>query len=270
MGEAVIEARKISATIASTKILHELSFTIERGKIVSLIGANGAGKTTLIRTLAGLLPLNSGTLTLAGKASVDWSRKTLARRLSYVPQADGRDLPFTVREFVTMGRYPHLSPFSGISTDDEASVTATLSEIGMSAFATRQMDSLSGGERQKVYLAAALAQGADILLLDEPTTFLDPYHTQDILHILRRINRERGVTIIAVTHDINTAILHSERVIALRKGRLIFDDAAERLTGGGHLEEIFSRPFSRLQMNHPTRTTCEIIAPDMPSESPSS
>ncbi len=163
--------------------------------------------------------------------------------MSYVPQADGRTLPFTVQEFVMMGRYPYLSPFSSVTRDDEEAVRQALVLTGTDEFAERTLATLSGGERQKVFIAAALAQGARILLLDEPTTFLDYRHQCEIQGILRRVNRERRSTIVAVTHDINIAVLWSERVLALKGGGVAYWGSAEGIMSNAILEDLYGMRF---------------------------
>ena len=182
-------------------------------------------------------------------------------KIGYVPQSDGRHAPFTVREFVLMGRYPYLSPFSPPSPSDKAAVREAMEVTGTSEFSERFLGTLSGGERQKVYIAAALAQEAQVLLLDEPTTFLDPKHESDIYRLLAGINRERGVTIVSVTHDINSAVLTSRTVLALKGGMVAFCGPAEEFMDEEVLRNIYEKSFSL--MNHPQygRT---IIAPEVP------
>jgi len=175
-----------------------------------------------------------------------------------VPQADGRVFPFTVEQFVLMGRYPYLSPFSTIGPDDRKALGEAMDLTGIREFADRRLDTLSGGERQKVYLAAALAQGADVLLLDEPTTFLDYRHQAEIRRLLARARRQSGVTIVAVTHDVNLAALESDRIVALRDGSVVFTGTPREVMQPDVLGRIYGT--SLLLMDHP-RTGLPIIVP---------
>jgi iron complex transport system ATP-binding protein len=148
-----------------------------------------------------------------------------------------------VFEFVLMGRYPHLSPFTSVSAEDKRVAQECLTLSGVEPFADRLVHTLSGGERQGVFIAAALAQGARILLLDEPTTFLDYRHQVAVQGLLRRLNREQRLTIAAVTHDVTAAVWSSTRVLALKEGRLVFDGSPERLESERVLETVYDTPI---------------------------
>jgi iron complex transport system ATP-binding protein len=163
-----------------------------------------------------------------------------------VPQADARYLPFRVREFVLMGRYPHLSPFSSVTEADARAAEDAMRRTDTVAFADRAMDTLSGGERQRVFIAAALAQGAQILLLDEPATFLDYRHQVDVLGLLRRLNREESVTMLYVTHDVNSAARYSDHAIALNAGRVQFHGTPAELLREGVIEAVYDAAFERI------------------------
>ena len=212
-------------------------------------------KNCLNRILSG----GQGSIRIKGKPLELYSQKELARAVSYVPQADGRQLPFTTEEFVTMGRYPYLSPFSSVSCEDRKLVRRVMELTATDSLAERTLDSLSGGERQKVFIAAAVAQGAEIVLLDEPTTFLDYRHQVEIRRLLKELNRDHGATIIAVTHDLNSAVFSGNRVLALKAGEILFDGEATELIQSQLLESIYDTSFSL--MNHP-RTGRPFIAPE--------
>ncbi len=240
---ALIEIEELSLCLEQAPILHDISLTIKAGEYISIIGQNGAGKSTLIKCLAKIHTDWRGAIRLRGEALGAIPSRQAARYVSYVPQADARPLPFTVEEFVTMGRYPHLSPFSSVRREDLEIIDEALRQTRVEPFRHRQMNTLSGGERQKVFIAAAIAQGADIILLDEPTTFLDYRHQSEILHLLGRHNRERSATIVAVYHDLNSAVAWSDRVVALQAGRLVFADRPEGLFRPRVLESIFEVDF---------------------------
>ena len=243
MTEPALQLRGYSFSLGGREILRDLSFSIARGERVAVIGPNGAGKTTLLKCLNRILKGGRGEIRIAGIRLDSFRQFELARRLAYVPQADGRSAPYTVREVVEMARYPHLGPLAPVRAEDVAAVDRALSETGMAALAERPLQTLSGGECQKALLAAALAQESEILLLDEPTAFLDPSQQSDILGVLDRVHRERASTILSVTHDLNEALAHSERVIALREGSLVFDGPALALAEGDHLQRVYQHPF---------------------------
>ena len=261
MDNTIIEIVNFSFYIDDKEILKNISFTVGEGEYISIVGPNGAGKTTLIKSLARIYNGGDGDIRIAGKPVGRYRQKELAQLVSYVPQADGRIFPFTVYEFVMMGRYPYLSPFSSPDEEDEHAVHDALDITDTSAFSERLLGTLSGGERQKVFIAAALAQGAKILLLDEPTTFLDPRHEADVYRLLARANRERSVTIVSVTHDFNNAVMTSQRVLALKDGAVAFWGRAEELMNNEVLQRIYEKSF--LFVKHP-RTGKNIVAPEAP------
>jgi iron complex transport system ATP-binding protein len=162
-----------------------------------------------------------------------------------------------------MGRYPYLNPFSTVGTEDREAVHAVMDQTGTSELAHRLLNTLSGGERQKVYIAAALAQGADVLLLDEPTTFLDYRHQAEVRDLLARANRHSGVTVVAVTHDVNRAVLDSDRIVALREGSVVFSGSPEEIMRPEVLDGIYGT--SLLLAEHPS-SPIPVIVPRVPRE----
>ncbi len=258
-GEPIIEVRDFSYAIGGKRILDRVTLDVRRGEYLSVIGPNGAGKTTLLKCMDRILSGGTGSVSIGGRPLAEHSQKALARIVAYVPQADGRYAPFTVREFVTMGRYPHLSPFTSIGSTDRAAVDRALEMTDTARFADRRHSSLSGGEAQKVHIAAALAQEAEVLLLDEPTTFLDPHHQEEIGAILARVNRASGTTIVAVTHDVNRAALSSTRIVALKAGRIVYAGSPRGVMTGDVLAALYDKTF--LFASHP-RTGTPMIVPD--------
>jgi len=239
----ILEADRVTVCFGRKEVLHEVSARVRTGSHVAIIGPNGAGKSTLLKALEGLLPTAAGEVRLNGRPLSSWSRKEMARLVAYVPQADGRVLPFPVRDFVLMGRYPHLSPLSFVRAEDRAAVDDALRITATERLADRRVDTLSGGERQKVLIAAAIAQGAEALLLDEPTTFLDPKHQAEVLGLLCRLNRERKVTLLTVTHDVNAAALWADEVLALREGRIAWCGPAAEAMDNRILGPVFDHEF---------------------------
>ena len=247
MGEfvkpAAVLVEDFSFRAGTRDILSGISFTVGEGSFVSVIGPNGAGKTTLLKCLNRILPGGRGRVEIFGVPLERLRQKELARRMSYVPQGEGRALDFTVYEFVLMGRYPHLSPFSVLTEKDHAAVERALAATGAAELSDRRLSTLSGGEAQKALIAAALAQEASILLLDEPTTFLDYRRRVEILALLEKLNREQGLTVIAVTHDLSDFVFGSDQVLALKDGKLVFAGRPEELVRGRVLEEIYDTAF---------------------------
>jgi len=254
----VLEVRDFSISLGAQPVLDGVSFGVRRGEAVTIVGPNGAGKTTLLKCLAGILEGDRGEILLDGRPLAVFARKQLARRISYVPQADSQPVPFTVEQFVLMGRYPYLSPFSPVSREDHEVARRAMERTDTTRFARRRLDTLSGGERQKVYIAAALAQGGEILLLDEPTTFLDYHHQEDICGLLRRSARDAATTMVSVTHDVNRAALESDRIVALRNGRVVFVGTPEAIMRPDVLAEIYGCPF--VLVDHP-RARLPMIVP---------
>lgn len=228
----------------SRPVLEGVSLTVREGEQLSIIGPNGAGKSTLIRCINRVLRGWTGDIQLFGRSVRTMRQRDIAKLVGYVPQPSERSLPYTVFDFVLMGRYPHQDPFTRASREDREIVRRILHDLGVDQLAKRQMDTLSGGERQVVCIASALAQGARMLLLDEPTAFLDYRHQVQCADVLRRLKVLQGVTIISVTHDVNQAVALSDRVAALKQGRLVFEGLPELLITGGILHEVYDIPFA--------------------------
>jgi iron complex transport system ATP-binding protein len=199
--------------------LHGVSLDVGRGGLVGVLGPNGSGKTTLLRLLGGLLTPVSGRITVEGRDVAHMTRRDLARRIAIVPQETRLSFEYSVLEVVLMGRFPHLGPFELESPDDVTIARDALAATGTLALADRPYPTLSGGEKQRVIIAGALAQATDLMLLDEPTAALDPGYQIEIAALLRRLNAERGVTIVVATHDLNFAAGVCRDVLLLREGR---------------------------------------------------
>ena len=216
---------------APAPVVHDVSLSIVRGSVVSVLGPTGSGKTTLLQLLAGVLHPSSGVVRLDGADICAMSRAAIARRIAVVPQETHPAFEYTVLEMVLMGRYPHLRPFQIEGPDDIRLAREALASTGTAALESRSFDTLSGGEKQRVVIAVALAQAADILLLDEPTASLDLAYQLEIAALVRRLNRERGVTLVLSTHDLNLAAAVSDCVVLLAGGRtLAMGATAEVLT----------------------------------------
>ena len=239
----LLVAEGLSFSYGQERVLQDLAFDLAEGEHMAVVGPNGAGKTTLLKCLMRVLTLSGGRVDLAGRRLESWRQRDLASVMAYVPQADGRLFPFSVLELVRMGRYPHLSPFTRVGPEDEAAVQNALDLTGTAHLAHRDVRSLSGGERQKVFIAAALAQEPRLLLLDEPAAFLDPRHADEVTTLLADLSRQRSVALLTVTHDLNRAALSAHRVLALRDGRAAYLGPSRDFLREDVLHGIYGKRF---------------------------
>jgi len=262
----LLEARELAFAFGRRRVLAGVSLAVRPGEAVGIVGPNGAGKTPLLRCLAGLLPVERGRVWLAGRPIERYPRRELARRISFVPQAPDHAIPFTAEQFVLMGRYPYLSPFAPVGREDREAVRQAMELTETAELGPRRLDALSGGERQKVFLAAALAQGAPIMLLDEPTTFLDYHHQEEIARLLARLQRQTGLTTVSVTHDVNRAAMGAQRIVALSGGRVVLDGPPESVMRPEVLETIFQTPF--LLVDHPATGLPMVVPQALKPEGP--
>jgi ABC-type cobalamin/Fe3+-siderophores transport system ATPase subunit len=244
--KSVIQIRCLALALNGTPILRGISLGIAQGEYVSVIGPNGAGKTTLMRCLLGMYAYE-GSVRIAGTESSSADPKELARQISYVPQTHDIEFPLPVFDFVMMGRYPYLSPLSPAQKKDVEAVERAMEVTGTLPFRHRLLRTLSGGERQKVYIAAALAQETPVMLLDEPATFLDWKHQAEVMQLLKKINTECGATIVAVNHDLNSAAHWSDRIIAVKDGRVLLDGPPADIIHPDPLRDLFETTFVRKQ-----------------------
>lgn len=240
---AVLCADAVTLRRDGRALVDAVSLSIPNGAMASIIGPNGAGKSTLMKLLCGQLVPDSGEVRLQGKPLPAWTRRELARRIAYVPQSPPANIPFTVEEFVAMARYAHGNLLGGLDQHGREAVREALSITGCDALRHRMMPTLSGGEARRAHLAAALAQGGDILLLDEPTTHLDYRHQREVGRLLREIHRQRGLTVVAVQHDLNQGVAQSDVVLALKQGKTFHLGPPSELLNEGALWELFGTPF---------------------------
>ncbi|MDR2366561.1 MAG: ABC transporter ATP-binding protein [Deltaproteobacteria bacterium] len=250
-GQAILEASRFSFWIDKANILRDISFAVRRGEFLSIVGPNGAGKSTLLKCLLRLHQggRSEGTITVAGRDLGSYGQRQLAKAISYVPQPGGWIPPFTVREFAKLSRFPHASTVAGLSPSDELAVDQALESVGMTGMANRNLKTMSGGERQKAYLAAALAQGAGIMLLDEPAASLDPRHASELAALLEKLNRGQGLTVVMVTHDLNHPLRAGGLALVLAEGERRYFGPASGLLENGVLEKAFRHGF--LYLDHP-------------------
>jgi len=239
------------------QVLDGVTLAAEPGEVLAVVGPNGAGKTTLLQAALGLLRVASGRILLGGKEVRALSRRDVARLVAYVPQFYEGYMGFSVGDVVASGRYVHLPAFGSPGPADREAIVQALSECGLEGMEHRTVGTLSGGERQKVWLAAAMAQGSPAMLLDEPTSSLDPHHQAELVDLIRRQARE-GKTVIVVCHDLNLPALLGARVAAIKAGKLAFVGSSEEFSRTDLLESIFETRFVLAREERTGRTWIQL------------
>lgn len=216
-----IEARDLSVGYGKRPVIEEMDLTIPESQITSIIGPNGCGKSTLLKTVARILKPSHGSVLLDGKAIHNQSTRDIAKKIAILAQSPHTPEEITVKDLVSYGRSPYQKGFGQLTAKDWEMIHWALGETNLLEYADRYVHALSGGQRQRVWIAMALAQDTDILLLDEPTTYLDLAHQLDVLQVLERLNKKQGKTIVMVMHDLNHASRFSDFIVSMRDGEVI-------------------------------------------------
>lgn len=220
-------------------VARDLSVHIPDGELTVIIGPNACGKSTLLRTLSRLLQPTSGQVWLDGQAIGRYPTKEVARRLSLLPQSSTAPSEILVRELVARGRYPHQGLFNRWSSTDETAVQSAMAATGVTELSDKAVDTLSGGQRQRVWIAMVLAQQTPLVLMDEPTTWLDITHQIDLLELLRELNRDRGHTLVVVLHDLNHACRYATHLVAMREGKVVASGRPSDIVTPALIEEVY-------------------------------
>ena len=275
MNQPILQLKNFGFAFNKAMVLKDLSFSLNCGDYLSIIGPNGAGKSTLLKSLLRLHEHGraTGEILIQGQPLTKFQQPELARIISYVPQAGGWIPPFSVEEFLRLSRYPHTTRVNGLVkpapqannsrpklTNDQA-VARAIELTGLESLSQRSLRNLSGGERQKAYLAAALAQDTEIMLLDEPAAFLDPKHAADLNKLLKNLNQEHGLTMLTVTHDLNHPLQAGGKALVLKppnrlepRAQLYFGPVQGLLpvppATTGILEQAFNHSFSYFEHPH--------------------
>ncbi|MFB5761261.1 ABC transporter ATP-binding protein [Paenibacillus medicaginis] len=215
-----LEAKNVHIGYHDNEVISALTLQFEAGKIHSILGPNGCGKSTLLKALGKQIQTTDGEILFKNSEINKWSRKAFARELAFLMQVHESNPEITVRQLIEYGRFPHKRKFERLNQEDRAIVDQAITLTHLVDLTERAVDSLSGGERQRAWIAMALAQQPAVLLLDEPTSYLDIHHQLEIIELVKRLNIEQGITIILVLHDINQAAMISDQIIVLQSGRL--------------------------------------------------
>ena len=243
-GTPLVEAHQVSFAYGARPALRQVSFTARAGELVALVGPNGAGKSTLLRLAAGLLAPSEGEVRVGGLVAHAAPRRALARVCALVPQEPRAPWPFTVREAVMMGRAPHQGLLALPGRFDHGAVEGALRACDLEHLASRRLDALSGGERRRVFFARALAQEPRVLLLDEPTAFLDLAHQVAAME-MARVAARAGLCVVAVLHDLNLAGESADRIVVLSGGRVVADGAPRDVLSADRVREVWGVPVWR-------------------------
>lgn len=235
---AAIDIRNLSFAYGARRVLDGISLAIASGEMVGVLGPNGSGKTTLLKLFSGVLA-GAAAVKLAGRAIEDYSRTELSRLVAVVPQESEVHFPFTAAEIVLMARASHHGRLALEGAADLEAARRSMAATDTESLADRWLHELSGGEKQRVMIARALAQEAEILLLDEPAAFLDLKHQLDAFDLLRRLNAERGLTVVAALHDLNVAALFFPRLVLLSAGRIFRDGAPEAVLTEANIRAVY-------------------------------
>lgn len=235
---AIIKAQNICVSINDKEIVHNLSLEIPEGKVTAIIGPNGCGKSTTLKALSRILPYK-GSVTFKGNEMSVLSQREFAKSLAILTQSPQAPSDLTVNDLVEMGRFPHRGFLGRGGKDDKEHVEWALEQTGVTAMRNRLLNTLSGGERQRAWIAMALAQRPEVLLLDEPTTYLDICHQLEIMQLIGRLNQELGLTVVMVVHDLNHAIMYADHVVVVKEGKLVTSGAPREIITADLLAEVF-------------------------------
>lgn len=235
----VLEAKNLYLGFAHKQVVENFSLCIEKGEILSILGPNGSGKSTILKALSRNLKPMRGVVCLNGHNIYNMHARCIARQMAVLPQSPQAPGDVTVKELVEYGRFPHQSWWHTRTSEDADMVAWALMQTGLTALADRTVTSLSGGERQRAWIAMALAQKPGILLLDEPTTYLDISHQVEVLELVADLNRNHGLTVVMVLHDINQAAKYSDQILLLQKGKTYAAGTPEKVISVHTLREVF-------------------------------
>ncbi|MFE9659250.1 ATP-binding cassette domain-containing protein [Streptomyces sp. NPDC005955] len=234
-----MRARELTLAYDDRTVVHELDLAVPDGKVTVIVGPNACGKSTTLRALGRLLKPSGGSVLLDGTALAQLPTKRIAQQIGLLPQTPVAPEAITVADLVGRGRQPHQRWWQQWSEADERAVREAMERTDVAALAERAVDELSGGQRQRVWIAMALAQDTELLLLDEPTTYLDISHQVEVLDLVRQLNHERGRTVVVVLHDLNQAARYADHLVAMKAGRVVAEGAPAEVVTEELVREVF-------------------------------
>ena len=249
---AIIKAQNISVSINEKEIVHGISLDIPEGKVTAIIGPNGCGKSTTLKALSRILPYK-GSVTFKGQEMSTLSQREFAKCLAILTQSPQAPSDLTVNDLVEMGRFPHRGFLGRAGKDDKEHVEWALEQTGVKEMRYRLLNTLSGGERQRAWIAMALAQRPEVLLLDEPTTYLDICHQLEIMQLIGRLNQELGLTVVMVVHDLNHAIMYADHVVVVKAGQLVTSGAPREIITANLLADVFKVKADEFMLSNDLR-----------------
>lgn len=235
----ILQAKNIYISYEKKEVIKNVSLEVRKGEIVTIIGPNGSGKSTILKALSRTLKIKKGEILLENKNISEMNTKNIAKKLAILPQSRHVPSDFTVEALVGYGRYPHLGFGHKLQKQDYEIIDWAIEKTDISALRHRYVRTLSGGERQRTWIAMALAQKPEILLLDEPTTFLDISYQLETLELIKELNEQLGLTIVMVLHDLNQAVRYSHRIYALKEGSIYSHGESKKLLSEEFLREVF-------------------------------
>jgi len=237
--QTIIECRGVSFSYGAGEILRDINLSLGKGRMLGILGANGAGKSTLLKILMGILKAQKGSVLFNDKPLQSYDRREIAKRIAYIPQDPVFAFPFTVSEVILMGRAPYIGRFEFEREIDLEAAKRAMDTVGISHLKDRLITETSSGERQLASIARALVQEPQVMILDEPATFLDIRHRNEIMGLLRKLRDEHGILIIAATHDIFTALFYFDEIIMIKDGGVFADGSAETVINRENLSSLY-------------------------------
>lgn len=234
-----ISVRNLSVSYEDNNIIEDMDLSIPKGMITIIIGSNGCGKSTLLKTIARINKPKNGDIFINNKNIKKIKEKDIAKEVAFRPQGPVCPSGLTVRELVAYGRFPHQKLIGGLNSHDKEIIDWAINETGLSDFKDREVENLSGGQRQRAWIAMTLAQETDIIMLDEPTTYLDMSYQLEVLEVLEKLNKEKNITVVIVLHELNNACRFANNIVGLKKGKIICEGKPIDVINKSTLKEIY-------------------------------
>lgn len=234
-----ISVRNLSVSYEDNNIIEDMDLSIPKGMITIIIGSNGCGKSTLLKTIARINKPKNGDIFINNKNIKKIKEKGIAKEVAFLPQGPVCPSGLTVRELVAYGRFPHQKLIGGLNSHDKEIIDWAINETGLSDFKDREVENLSGGQRQRAWIAMTLAQETDIIMLDEPTTYLDMSYQLEVLEVLEKLNKEKNITVVIVLHELNNACRFANNIVGLKKGKIICEGKPIDVINKSTLKEIY-------------------------------